>query len=121
MTYQEYFGPDIVAVRSYQPNYEQDGISFCPLGKNEHCLNKLFTGASLAAFIKSSKKKGYRLVGCLKKDPIAFFVRNDEGERFLPEVSADSCFQDKLRDKVWIRDQQILWEESRGYSWRYDI
>ncbi|EME25790.1 uncharacterized protein Gasu_65500 [Galdieria sulphuraria] len=121
VTYQEYFGPDIVAVRSYQPNDEQDGSRFYHCGKKEQGRNNLFTGASLAAVIRASRKKGYRLVGCLQKDPIALFIRNGEGERFLPEATADSCFRDKLQDNVWLRDQQILWEESHSYSWVYDV
>ncbi|GJQ08332.1 hypothetical protein GpartN1_g123.t1 [Galdieria partita] len=121
VTYQEYFGPDIVAVRSYQPNYEQDGSRFYHSGKNEQSRNNLFTGASLAAFIRASSKKGYRFVGCLQKDPVALFIRNGEGERFIPETSADICFRDKVQDKVWLKDQQILWEESHSYSWAYNV
>jgi hypothetical protein len=51
-----------------------------------------FCGASLPAFVKLAKAKGYRLVGCNRYGYNAFFVRNDLGEAVIPEVSAKSCF-----------------------------
>lgn len=52
-----------------------------------------FCGASLAAFLKLARKKGYRLVGCNRYGFNAFFVRNPLGEQQLPEVDVASCFK----------------------------
>lgn len=57
-----------------------------------------YGGASLAAFVKLGREKGYRLVGCNKGGWNAFFVRKDLGEKWFPEVSTESCF-----DSAWNR------------------
>ncbi|GAC1347205.1 MAG: hypothetical protein NVSMB27_12120 [Ktedonobacteraceae bacterium] len=51
-----------------------------------------YYGASLAAFAKLGKQKGYRLVGCERYGYNAFFVRSDIGEEILPEVTPAECF-----------------------------
>ena len=51
-----------------------------------------YYGASLAAFAKLGKQKGYRLVGCERFGYNAFFVRSDIGEEILPEVTPAECF-----------------------------
>lgn len=51
-----------------------------------------FAGASLAAFVKLGKRKGYRLVGVNRYGFNAFFVRNDVAAALIPEVDAASCF-----------------------------
>jgi hypothetical protein len=51
-----------------------------------------YGGASLPAFVKLGKEKGYRLVGTNRLNYNAFFVRNDVADNILPEVSAESCF-----------------------------
>lgn len=50
-----------------------------------------FAGASLAAFVKLGREKGYRLVGCNRNQLNAFFIRNDIHEDIFPEVSVASC------------------------------
>jgi len=52
-----------------------------------------YHGASLPAFVKLARRKGYRLVGSNRFGFNAFFVRADCGVDLLPEVSADSCRQ----------------------------
>ena len=47
-------------------------------------------GASLPAFVKLGKQKGYRLVGTESNDVNAFFVRDGIGEELLPEISLSS-------------------------------
>lgn len=44
-----------------------------------------YAGASLAAFIKISKMKGYRFVGTNRFATNAFFIRNDVGIERIPE------------------------------------
>lgn len=51
-----------------------------------------FAGASLNAFVKLGKKKGYRLVGTNAIATNAFFVRNDISCDWLPEIEARTCF-----------------------------
>lgn len=52
-----------------------------------------FCGASLPAFVKLAKKKGYRLVGCSRYEVNAFFIRMGLGEKELPEISISDCFK----------------------------
>ena len=52
-----------------------------------------FCGASLPAFVKLARKKGYRLVGCNRLGYNAFFVLNPLGERHLPEIDIRECFK----------------------------
>jgi hypothetical protein len=74
----------------------------------------IYSGASLPAFVKLGRKKGYRLVGCQRYGFNAVFLRNDVGQREFPEVPASDCFNhpfakwayDELRpmvaDKEWV-------------------
>lgn len=50
-----------------------------------------YFGASLPAFVKLGREKGYRLVGANGPNTNAFFIRNGVGDDFFPEVSAESC------------------------------
>jgi len=52
----------------------------------------IYNSASLAAFVKLGRTKGYRLVGSHRYGYNAFLVRNDVGLDCLPEVPAESCF-----------------------------
>jgi hypothetical protein len=55
-------------------------------------LMAYYCGASLPAFVKLAREKGYRLVGSNSYDFNAVFMRNDVGTELFPEVSAESCF-----------------------------
>lgn len=73
-----------------------------------------FSGASLLAFVKLAKKKGYRLVGCNRFGYNAFFIQNNLGEEEIPEASVHDCFKHpkviwgmkerfpKVKDLPWI-------------------
>jgi hypothetical protein len=50
-----------------------------------------FCGASLAAFDKLARERGYRLVGCNRNRLNAFFVKRGLADDLLPEVSVASC------------------------------
>jgi hypothetical protein len=52
----------------------------------------VYSGASLPAFVKLGKEKGYRLVGCQRYGFNAIFVRNDVGCELLPESRSEDCF-----------------------------
>ncbi len=51
----------------------------------------IYSGASLPAFVKLARRKGYRLVGVQRLGFNAFFVENGIGEEFLPEVDVETC------------------------------
>ncbi len=51
-----------------------------------------YCGASLPAFVKLGREKGYRLVGCNRYGFNAFFLRNDLGQDVLPEIDPAQCF-----------------------------
>jgi hypothetical protein len=50
-----------------------------------------FLNASLAAWAKLGREKGYRLVGINRNAVNAFFVREDLSPELVPEVSVASC------------------------------
>jgi hypothetical protein len=74
----------------------------------------VYSGASLPAFVRLGRRKGYRLVGTQALGFNAFFVRADIGQEVLPEVSAKSCLDRPfvrwateellplVRDKEWV-------------------
>ena len=51
----------------------------------------IYCGASLPAFVKLGKRKGYRLVGVQNLGFNAIFLADGVGEELLPEVDAVSC------------------------------
>jgi hypothetical protein len=51
----------------------------------------IYSGASLPAFVKLARKKGYRLAGVQRLGFNAVFVADGIGEDVLPEVSVESC------------------------------
>lgn len=84
--YQDILGPNRAWTVPYKPDFNAHDY---PVNKqaNNYC------GASLRAFVNLSKRKGYRLVGCNKGGWNAFFVRNGVCEKYLPEVTVESCFK----------------------------
>jgi hypothetical protein len=52
----------------------------------------VYSGASLPAFVKLGKSKGYRLVGSQRYGFNAVFLRDDVGQELLPEIGAEQCF-----------------------------
>jgi hypothetical protein len=73
-----------------------------------------YCGASLPAFVKLGKEKGYRLVGTNRFNYNAFFVRNDVAEDVLPEISAESCFESRdLVDRLRVKRKRI-----EGFEWQ---
>ena len=63
-----------------------------------------YHGASLPAFIKLGRKKGYRLVGTEKTGVNAFFVRSDLAETSLPEVPISKCSVWGVSESVWLEN-----------------
>ncbi len=96
-------GADVAVTIPYDPAFVAE---FTPHGAD-------YSGASLGAFVKLSKSKGYRLVGVNSISTNAFFVRNDIENAWLPEIDPATCFAhprakfgmdvryQKIKDKVW--------------------
>lgn len=84
--YQDILGPDRAWTVPYKPDFN---IHDYPVNRqaNNYC------GASLRAFVNLNKRKGYRLVGCNKGGWNAFFVRDGVSDKYLPEVTVESCFK----------------------------
>lgn len=83
--YQDMLGPD----RTWTVPYSDD-FSKAAYPKTGGISN--FFGASLSAFVKLGRRKGYRLVGVNRLGYNAFFVKNGLGDRLLPEVETRDCF-----------------------------
>ena len=83
-------GPERSVAMSYAPDYRLD-LTAQPY----RC------GASLAAFAKLGRSKGYRLVGVQSLGFNAFFVQNGVGEDLLPEVSPRECYERTERLRNW--------------------
>jgi hypothetical protein len=60
-----------------------------------------YTGASLSAFVKLGKEKGYRFVGAQRLGFNALFVSSSVGEDLLPEISATQCFERHPVLRAW--------------------
>lgn len=60
---------------------------------NRFDIHEDYFGASLPAFVKLGREKGYRLVGCNRYGFNAFFVRSGIGEDILPEVTPQKCLK----------------------------
>jgi hypothetical protein len=83
--YQDILGPE----RSWTVPYS-DNFSSANYPTTEGMPN--FAGASLSAFVKLGRRKGYRLVGINRYGYNAFFVRDDLGGDLLPEIAVRDCF-----------------------------
>jgi hypothetical protein len=83
--YQDILGPD----RSWTVPYADDFSA-----RDYPMTNGMpnFAGASLPAFVKLGRRKGYRLVGVNRYGYNAFFVRNGLGDYLLREIDVRECF-----------------------------
>ncbi|MEY4806740.1 MAG: hypothetical protein RLZZ206_1129 [Cyanobacteriota bacterium] len=72
-----------------------------------------FRSVSLAAMAKLSRAKGYRLIGSHRHGFNAFFMRNDVGQSFFPEVSVSD-----IHDNPWSRyGQDKRWQLVKDLGW----
>ena len=76
------WGPDISVTVPYADDFVAE---FTQYGSD-------YAGASLQAFVKLGREKGYRLVGINAIATNAFFVRNDISCGWLPEIAPADCF-----------------------------
>ncbi|TGK91982.1 hypothetical protein EHQ30_17525 [Leptospira brenneri] len=75
------FGYESKVSVPYDPNFQRF---------NAH-HSGLYYGASLAAFIELTSRKGYKFIGCNSICNNAFFIRNDYAVRFK-EISAETAY-----------------------------
>ncbi|MDZ4766680.1 MAG: hypothetical protein SGI73_19245 [Chloroflexota bacterium] len=74
--------------------------------------NPQYYGASLSAFVKLGREKGYRLVGIQRYGFNAFFVRDDIAADILPEVSPETCYQHPMVRWLVKPDEQSAMSEN---------
>jgi hypothetical protein len=73
-----------------------------------------FMGASLLAMQKLCKRRGYRLIGAHRHGFNAFFLREDEGHKFFPEVSIE-----EIHDNHWTKwSRASRWPVVRDMPWQ---
>lgn len=84
------WGPDRAVSIPYRADYRID------YGRRPY-----YAGASLAAFVKLGREKGYRLVGTQRLGFNALFVRSGVGEDLLPEISPRQCFERNPVLRTW--------------------
>ncbi len=105
LEFQNILGPDRSVTVPYDPNFVAEFENGEPN----------YAGASLAAFVKIGKEKGYRLVGCQRYGYNAFFIRSDIGEDIFPEVTVASCFTHSCSIEAMKRRYPLvadkIWEE----------
>jgi len=83
--YQDMLGPDNALTVPYRDDFNAYVYPVTQGMPN-------FCGASLPAFAKLAKKRGYRLVGCNQYGYNAFFIRNPLGASQIPEIRMEECF-----------------------------
>jgi hypothetical protein len=84
------WGPDLCVSIPYRSDFQID------YGKRPY-----YCGASLAAWVKLSRQKGYRLIGIQRLGFNAVFLRSDVGAELFPETSTVECFQSNERLQKW--------------------
>ena len=102
---QDILGPTRSCTIPYEPNFTKQNLGD---------ISGEYIGASLAAFTKLGKEKGYRLVGCQRYGFNLFFLRNDIAPEIFPEISVESCLTHpkvikgyktrypKIKDMPWV-------------------
>lgn len=97
--YQSMWGSDRAVTVPYRPDFAGEF--------NEYHLN--YGGASLPAFVKLGREKGYRLVGCQRYEFNAFFMREGVGCDIFPEIDAAQCLKHaKTKHAIEHRLPQVI-------------
>jgi hypothetical protein len=89
------WGPSESKTVPYDPHFRIPSERWTPDGDH------LYFGASLQALTKLARAKGYRLVGCQRWGFNAFFVQDGVGEKALPAVSPEECFDTPVMHMRW--------------------
>lgn len=83
--YQDALGPDKSLTVPYSPDFD-----FHKFKVNQMDFN--YMGASLNAFVKLLKQRGYKLIGCNTGGWNAFFLLEGLVDDFFPEIEPSKCF-----------------------------
>lgn len=98
LEYNHLLGPEVSVTVPYRDDFVAEF--------SEHGSD--YAGASLQAFIKLARTKGYRFVGTNTIGTNAFFVRNDISADLLPEANvADAFTHPRARFGMEVRYQNI--------------
>lgn len=104
LEYNHQLGPERSVSVPYRPNFVAE---FSEYGSE-------YAGASLQAFVKLGREKGYRFVGTNTIGTNAFFVRNEISATLLPELDPVEAFKHpraqfgvrvrypRIRDRDWV-------------------
>jgi hypothetical protein len=76
-------------------------IPYRPAFKLDYVSRPYRFGATLTAFVRLGRQKGYRLVGVQSLGYNAFFVQAGIGEQLLPERSPKECYEQTARLREW--------------------
>jgi hypothetical protein len=106
------YSPDFKA--RWIPIAGREGIGGDAARNTDAIMNLAFYGgASLPAYSKLAKRKGYRLVGATRLGINAFFMRNDVGLEYFPEVRWESCingnFDADVRQRINAELEKLEW------------
>jgi hypothetical protein len=98
-------GPEVAATMSYKPDYRLD-----------YSVTPYRCGASLSAFVKLGRAKGYRLVGIQRLGFNAFFVREGIGTDLLPEVTAAQVYA-RHGPRNWRAEADAIMSGAEPWEW----
>jgi hypothetical protein len=84
------WGPDLSVSIPYKSDFQID-----------YSKRPYYCGASLSAWVKLGRQKGYRLVGVQRLGFNAIFLRSDVGAELFPEISPAECFQGNQTLQKW--------------------
>jgi hypothetical protein len=87
------WGPERAVTLPYQADFRID------MHRHPWC-----SGASLSAFVKLGRERGYRLVGTNRLLSNALFLRADVGGDFIPEISAAEAYARNPIGRRWSPD-----------------
>jgi hypothetical protein len=73
-----------------------------------------YRSASLLATVKLCQSKGYRLIGSHRYGFNCFFMRNDIGQNYFPEVTVESCHDNPYTKLA----QNTRWEQVKNLDWQ---
>jgi hypothetical protein len=69
--------------------------------RTDYSKQPYYCGASLSAFVKVGRQKGYRLIGSQRFGFNAVFMRSDVGVDFFPGISTDEYWERNPRLRTW--------------------
>lgn len=103
--------PCIPSDKSLAIEYHPDFDSSWPKESEE---DSCYFGASLLAWQRLCKRRGYRMIGGHRHGINVFFLREDEGIGFFPEVCIDEVNNNYMAQSVSSR----LWPSVKDMPWK---